>query len=171
MENSKYSEDKRDWLINIIIDIRKDVLQLLRAKSDGLDREVYTKAEMTAITQEIKEIAKMVSEKDSFMNRFEELGDVLTNKQEKIADGLIDKIRAEIIVMLKNIRNDFCTMEYIDEYPIIDRELKDIELLISDKDRLVQTKVQGYYASSKSGVKKNPYISKYFKIDNNPNIE
>ena len=157
---------KREWLINAIIGVRREVLFRLRALSDSFDREKYTKAQRTAISQEIREVAEMVSEKDSFMERREQIKDIPFENNVK-QDSLIGITRAKIKKMLNDIRESILTIEYDREYCVIDRELKEIEQLVEEKDRFIHSKVPGYYA----GGKVNPYISKYFNVDDDPEIK
>lgn len=169
-ENNNISEingqEKRDWLINIIIGIRQEVLMKLRALSESFDREKYTMVQRNAINQEIREIAELISEKDSTIKRVDELKDSIYG--EKIKEGsLIDIVRKKVIDLLNKIRANVLAVEYDDEYSIIDRELKEIEKIVKEKDKLVCTKNQCYYR----GKTRNPHISKYFKIDETPEIE
>ncbi len=160
------SQEKRDWLINIIIGIRKQVLIELRALGESFDREKYTKVQRDAINQEIREIAELVSEKDSEIKRLE----ILKNCEydNKIKEGsLIDVVRKKVVTLLNKMRVNVLAVEYDGEYSIIDRELKEIEDMVKNKDRLVRSKVQYYYR----GGTRNPYISRYFKIDDKPEIE
>ena len=163
MTEQKEDIEKREWLVNIIIGIRKEVLVKLRALMDSFDREKYTFAQRSAISQEIREIAELVSEKDSFMKRREQIqGIPFENKVKK--GSLIDITRTEARNLLNEIRNGILAIEYDGEYAIIDKELSEIELLVGDKDRLIYSRVQSYYA----GGKVNPHIAKYFKMDDAP---
>jgi len=168
VESSKYKNDKRDWLVSAIIGIRKDVLIALRKKIDGLDREIYTYAERCAISQEITEIAEMVSEKDTVMKKLVQLEDA--KKVSSRESCLIDRHRIEIIKMLKDMRKNFLAIEYSGEYAVVDKELREIEDMIKEKDRLINTKVPVCYSGGKSDKRKNIYLNKFFTMDNGQNI-
>ena len=159
-------QEKRDWLINIIIGVRQEVLVKLRALSDSFDREKYTTVQRNAINQEIREIAELVSEKDSAIKRLEESKGSYFNSNVK-EGSLVDIIRKKVIEILNEIRDGIFAIEYDGEYSIIDRELKDIEAIVRDKDRLVHSEVQCYYR----GGTQNPHLSRYFKLDDEQDIE
>ena len=160
--NNHNSSENREWLINIIIGIRKEVLTKLRALVDSFDREKYTLAQRKVIRQEITEIAELVKEKDSAVKKREELRE--SHFVHSIEEGsLIDEVRKKAIKQLHEIRKNILAIEYDGEYAIIDKELNDIENLVNDKDKLIRSRVSTYYR----GGKMNPYLSKYFKMDEN----
>ena len=93
--NNHNSSENREWLINIIIGIRKEVLTKLRALVDSFDREKYTLAQRKVIRQEITEIAELVREKDSADKKREELRE--SHFVHSIEEGsLIDEVRKKI---------------------------------------------------------------------------
>lgn len=158
--------EKREWLINIIIGIRKEVLTELRNLCESFDREKYTTVQRKVISQEIREIAELVSEKDSAIKRLEELKN--SKYENTVKEGsLVDIVRKKVINLLKKIRLNILAIEYDGEYSIIDRELEEIEKIVKEKDRLVRSKVQDFYR----GGTRNPYISKYFKMEDTQGIE
>lgn len=166
MEDSNYDVEKRDWLINIIIGIRKEVLSKLRALSDSFDREIYTTAQRNVISQEIREIAEMVSEKDSIMKKRENLNNVKYTPGVE-GNNLIEITRAKVIELLNAIREGVLVIDYDGEYSIVDKELSDIESLVKNKDEIVHSKI----LSCNTERKTNPHVNKYFKISDAPEYE
>lgn len=150
-------DEKRRSLVNIIIGTRKNVLAELRKLDDSFDREVYTMAQKKAISQELREIAEIVSEKDSMMKRRKELENIEVNEYAK-GNSLVEMTRQEVKKMLRKMKDGILAMGR--EHSIIEQELSEIELLVEEKDKLIRTKVQDFCPKKKS----NPHTEKYFKI-------
>ena len=166
LEKFNNNPEKREWLISIIIGIRKEVLIKLRKLSDSYDREKYTSSQRKAIAKEIKEIAELVSEKEKHQKKMEEKNE--SKYLEKVKAGsLVDTVRNDVLMLLNEIRAGVLAIEYDGEYAIIDKELTDIAELVKNKDRLIRSGVQYYYR----GGKENPYLRNFFKIDDNPELE
>lgn len=68
---------------NIKIEVRKEVLELIRKKYDNICVGDYGVDELELILQELKEIAEMVRDKDKFME--------LKKKQQKGREKHINK--------------------------------------------------------------------------------
>lgn len=153
------AEEKREWLINIIIGVRQEVLEKLRELSDSFDREKYTRAQRGAINQEIREFAELVSEKDSIMKRVEALAE---STIERVAsdDSLVSETRTKIKKMLKDMKNNILAIRCDGEYSIIMKELTEMELILEDKDRLLRTKVPTCYSKGRM----NSRLKRYFNI-------
>ena len=162
----KNNPEKREWLISIIIGIRKEVLIKLRELSDSYDREKYTLSQRKAIAKEIEEIAELVSEIARNKEKLEEKKDYKSANTLK-EGSLIYSVRKDVLQLLDKIRESILALEYDGEYSIIDKELNDIKDLVKNKDRLIRSGVQYYYR----GGKENPYLRKFFKIDENPELE
>lgn len=170
----KFSKYNRDKLVNTIIETRKEILEALRLKSDNLDREVYNKAERKIIKQEIREIAEMVSMKDVFIKNLKQL-----DRIKKIGDNTpfstVYRTRRDAINILHDIRNDIIATQYDEEeLAIVEQELNDVELMITDKDRLVVGKARQELlieASPAELKRMNPHLGRFFKMDIDPNID
>lgn len=164
------NKDDKNKIINTIIEIRKDILIVLRKKCDNIDRLIDNESQQSIARQEIREIAEMVSEKDSIMEKLKQL-----NNQKKCGYNqtfsLIYSVRDDIIDTINSIKSNIVVAQYDEEeLEIVYKELKEFELMIKDKDRLVASLARGEIlknATSEELSRINPHLSKYFCMDDN----
>ena len=161
-EKFKTCNSTREKIFNTTVEIRKEVMTKIRDYGESLDREKYAKVERDMIRQEGKEIAKMIAEKDRYMN-FLALLERDPNTETVKGVGKIYNTRADIVNILKNIQEAIVATQYDKvELQIVERELREMGLLIRNKDRLIRSKAKDIMFENRARRKPNPYILKYF---------
>ena len=161
-EKFKTCNSTREKIFNTTVEIRKEVMTKIRDYGESLDREKYAKVERDMIRQEGKEIAKMIAEKDRYMN-FLALLERDPNTETVKGVGKIYNTRADIVNILKNIQEAIVATQYDKvELRIVERELHEMGLLIRNKDRLIRSKAKDIMFENRARRKPNPYILKYF---------
>lgn len=163
-----YCSEKNDKRVNTIIEIRKEILEALRKKSDNIDRLIFTREQQKVARQEIREIAEMVSEKDALMEKLKQLCKV-SKKRHNQTFCLIYEVRREVADVLHKIKANIVAEQYDkEELEIVLKELKEFELILDEKDRLVGGQARGIIlkdATSDELKEINPHLSKYFCMD------
>ena len=107
MKKKKFSRKNKDKKVNTIIEIRKEMLQILHNLSENLDRELFTSTQRNTIKAEIREIAEMIRDKDKLMKRVENLGPI--SRSERVIDNnLIEQTRKNVISLLHKKRKREC---------------------------------------------------------------
>lgn len=169
MKNKKFSKNN-DKKVNTIIEIRKEIFTLLRDLSEDLDRELYNSDERKKINQEVKEIALLIKDKDMYIRKMENL-QPLSKKEMYVKDDLIRETRKKVGALLKSKIDVIVPGQYDSvELPIVCSEIEDAKRLVYEKDRLIIHKKPDY-SDSDSEPKVNPYLNKYFKMNNNQDLE
>lgn len=178
MKKKKFSRKNKDKKVNTIIEIRKEMLQILHNLSENLDRELFTSTQRNTIKAEIREIAEMIRDKDKLMKRVENLGPI--SRSERVIDNnLIEQTRKNVISLLHKKRKSIVATQYdLEELEIVDNELTDAEKLIFEKDRIVNKVINRNHEDEKENVhirkyfnipeekpKINPHLQRYFKVD------
>ncbi len=162
MKNRKFNKHNREKKVNTIIEIRTEILKLIREFGDDLDRELYDSEDRKFINEEVKQIAKMVRDKDSLVQKANNLPKISKNDREK-NDELTEETRMKIVTLLRKKRDSIVVGQYdAEELEIVDRELLEMQYLIKEKDRLVP-----HLNPKTKEVKQpkvNPYLSKYFDM-------
>lgn len=148
---------------NTIYYIRTLMLKIMHEYGENLDREVYDTKQRTSIKAEIKEIAEMIRDKDNYMKTYENL-DTIRKDERMPIDQLTKETRDNMIKLLHNERNKIVATQYSSkELKVVDQELKDVEKLIKEKDRvLLKTRPTGL--SHVSRIRKD-HFAKYFDIE------
>lgn len=165
MKNKKFSK-KNDKEVNTKIEIRKEILVLLRDFSKDLDRELYNSNERLKIHDEVKEIASLIKDKDMFMRRVECL-EPLTKEEMYVKDDLIRETRKKVRALLRLKIDSIVAGQYdSEEFKIVFNEVEEAKQLIYEKDRLIIPKKPDY-SDSDSAKKRNSHVKKYFNMDNN----
>mgnify|MGYP007056163808 CR=1 FL=1 len=169
MKNKKFSRNNKNKRVNTIIEIRKEVLEMIRSIGDTIDLDLHTEKNQKIIKKELREIAEMVRDKDRLIERLEELK-VNKKKIKEDEKSLTNQIKAQVIIMLHARRKNIIATQYDEEeLAIIDLELNEIERMVREKERLIKRKNQD--GQGKSNGRINPHMSRYFKMDCGPNIE
>lgn len=178
MKKKKFSRKNKDKKVNTIIEIRKEMLQILHNLSENLDRELFTSTQRNTIKAEIREIAEMIRDKDKLMKRVENLGPI--SRSERVIDNnLLEQTRKNVISLLHKKRKSIVATQYdLEELEIVDNELTDAEKLIFEKDRIVNKVINRNHEDEKENVhirkyfnipeeepKINPHLQRYFKVD------
>lgn len=167
MKSRKFSIDNSDKKVNTIIEIRKEILIELHNLCEDIDDEKYGVRGKVLARQEIKSIAEMVRDKDKLMKRAGSLYKISQRDRKKV-DPFIKTIRLSAISALKHKKESIVATQYdTEELEIVYRELDESETLILEKDRLIDVREKGT-SEKEQGRKQNPFISKYFKIEENP---
>ena len=164
MKNRKFSK-KNEKEINTIIEIRKEILEMLRDFSNDLDRELYDSSERSRINQEVKEIALLIKDKDSYMKKMEVLAP-LSREEMYVKDDLIRDTRKKVKRLLK-LKLDVIVPGQYDrvELPIIFDEIEQAMNLLYEKDRLIVHKNK-----DKNKPQVNPHLEKFFKTNLNQDL-
>lgn len=169
MKDRKFNKHNRDKRINTIIEIRSEILTMLRDLGKDLDNGLYASNQRDEIRQEIKEIAQMVRNKDGYMERIKELKPISKNER-KINTDLITETRKKAIALLKLKRDNIVATQYdSEELEIIEKEIEETKLLIKEKDRFI-IRAKSKLEKDEKVKKRNPYLSKYFKRDDDPEL-
>lgn len=169
MKNKKFSK-KNDKEVNTIIEIRKEILVMLRDLSKDLDRELYNSEERAKIHQEVMEIARLIKDKDMFMRRMEHL-EPTTKEEMYVKDNLIRETRKKVRALLRLKIDSIVAGQYDrDELVIVLNEIEGAKELVYEKDRLIIPK-KPEQEDSNSKPKVNLHINKFFKMSNNPTVE
>lgn len=159
MGNNKYSSNNENKLSNTKIELRKEVLNDVRALCDKVKEERYSEHEFKILIQELKEIAEMIRDKDSMM----EVRQELKSRKSTIRNSeAIIEVRNRIMEQIKN-KKDITVNQYdAEELEVILQEVKEMIELIQDKDvimkALEQKKVEVQFGENKS-------VSKFFKFN------
>ena len=69
MGNRKFSKSNKEKRVNTIIEIRKEILEMLRDLNTDLGWEVTNPEDRAKIDNEVREIAKIISSKDAYMEK------------------------------------------------------------------------------------------------------
>lgn len=168
MKNRKFSK-KNDKEKNTIIEIRKEILIMLRGLSKDLDRELYNSAERTKINEEVKEIALLIRDKDMYTKRMKNL-QPLSKEEKYVKDDLIRETRKKVRALLKLKIDAIVPGQYDqEELSIVYDEIEGAKQLVYEKDRLIIHKSKKDEENDRPKV--NPHLAKYFKKNLNQDSE
>ena len=169
MKNRKFTK-KNDKKINTIIEIRKEILVMLRDLSKDLDRELYNSDERKKINQEVKEIALLIKDKDMYTRKMENL-QPLSKEEMYVKDDLIRETRKKVRSLLRLKIDVIVPGQYdSEELPIVYSEIEDAKRLVYEKDRLIIHEKPDH-SDNDPGPKVNPHINKFFKMNDNQEPE
>mgnify|MGYP007101902445 CR=1 FL=1 len=170
MKNKKFSKHNKDKRINTIIEIRKEVLEAIQFKYNNLDFGKYNEEDRKNIRKELREIAELVRDKDIVVEQLEDFESaVRANKNEKV--DLIGETRKQVIKMLHFKRDSIIATQYDqEELGIVHQELKEMEDMVIEKDRLFGCSQQKGQCKAENK-KRNAHLNKYFNFDAGPNLE
>ncbi|MBR2744730.1 MAG: hypothetical protein IKE01_05505 [Clostridia bacterium] len=166
MINSKFKARNITKKANTIVDIRIEILTAIRKIKESLDREKYFRAEMTMAYEELEAIAKLVRDKDMYMEYYHRLYQI-SSKDRDVNEPLIEEMRALVLKFIRDKRANITMKDYDKiERPIVFSELDDVEKLIIEKDRLIP---KNKYSTLRR--KDNPHIERYFNLDIESDVE
>jgi len=159
--------NKENKRVNTIIEIRKQILEMLHSLCTDIDNEFYKSKERSIIKKDVVEIAEMVRDKDMYMKALDNFGNKCKKDNSQNTKNIKD-IRSRVIALLHQKNDSIVATQYDnEEFGIISSELKDLEKMIMVKDKLLlDTNVQ--LVNDKKLKKVNPFISKFFKMDAGP---
>ena len=163
MKKKKICRGNKNKETNTIIEIRKEILEMLREFHDKIDDKFLSKQEKDSCKAEVRQIAEIIRDKDKYMLKLERLGKAKKSEKE-INDENINKIRTQIIGLLYKKRNSITMNQYDSkEFQIIDKELMETEKLITEKDRIWVKSERSIQEYKKPAI--NPHLYKFFKME------
>ena len=170
MTDNKYSKCNRSKRVNTIIEIRKEILYAIHEACEGLDREVYTLDERDTIKKEFRAIAEMIRDKDKFVRRAICL-EKISKKERHQPTPLVAWVRQSTMQMISKKRDSIVATQYDDdELEIVKSELEEMELLVTEKDRL-RPNFYGYTNEKKCSKGCNIHVSRFFNTECEPNAK
>ena len=169
MKRKRFSWYDRDKRVNTIIEIRKEMLYEIRKISEGLDREIYTLNERSIARRELRAIAEMIRDKDKLMRIAYVLPKISKNDREKNIP-IVSKMREFVIKIFYNKKNDIIATQYDkEELEIVHKELKEMETLVIEKDRIRPKRGKEIFENTEK--RQNPYLNKYFNMEMNHSLD
>ena len=163
MKNKKICKGNKNKETNTIIEIRKEMLDMLRKFHDKIDDKSLCEQDKEKCKAEVRQIAEIIRDKDKYMLKLERLSKISKSEKES-SDENINKIRSQIIGLLYKKRNSITTNQYDSkELQIVDRELIETERLIIEKERIWVKQNRNDVQHRKSGI--NPHLYRFFKME------
>lgn len=165
-EEIKFSENNKDKRTNTIIEIRKEILTILRDIGDDLNRELSNFEEQKKISKEVKQIAKLIRDKDMYMKKASDL-EKLSKKEMYVKDDLIRETRNRAKILFElNFYNLNVEKYDSEELEIIFNEIEEAKYLLYEKDRLIEP--ENKEIEKEIRVPTNPHLKKFFNMDAKP---
>ena len=169
MKNRKFSKKNKDKKIHTIIEVRKEILTMLRDISIDVASELSESSGKDKVLLDVKEIAEMIKDKDRYIDKVNEL-EVIPKSQKYVKDSLIRETRERIKKLLKNKLDSIVATQYdAEELVIVQKEIGDARHLVDEKDRLV-IRCKRSINAKKNSTGVNPYLKKYFNMDDGPDM-
>ena len=170
MKNKKICRSNKYKETNTIIEIRKEMLEMMREFTDDLgSKHSINSQEKSLIKAEVIQIAEMIRDKDKLMLKLEDIS-VEGKNDRKIDDEIIKDTRKKIIDLLRKKKDSVVATQYdSEELEIVENELKDVEKLIIEKDRLIVKQSLESPKNKKSEI--NPHLKRFFKMNPEPENE
>lgn len=164
MKNKKVCRCNKYKETNTIIEIRKEMLEMMRGFIDDLDsKHSINSQEKSLIKAEVMQIAEMIRDKDKLMLKLEDLS-IQDKKDRKVDNETIKETRKKIIESLRKKKDSIIATQYdSEELEIVENELGDVEKLIVEKDRLLVKPSLESKKDKKSKI--NPHLKSFFKMD------
>jgi len=164
MKNKKVCRCNKYKKTNTIIEIRKEMLEIMREFIDDLDnKHSINSQEKSLIMAEVMQIAEMIRDKDKLMPKLEDLS-IQDKKNRKVDNETIKETRKKIIESLRKKKDSIIATQYdSEELEIVENELGDVEKLIVEKDRLLVKPSLESEKDKKSKI--NPHLKRFFKMD------
>lgn len=164
MNNNKIREPNTEKILCAIIQIRKRILHAIREKCDGMEREVYTRAERECASKEYRAVAELIRDKDELTPRALRLPKI-REKDRINLHPIIEKVRLDAIGIVQEKRNNIVATQYDEEeLAVVEKELDEIELLIKEKDR-IRPRFITDICGNEGAQNYNPHLNNFFSCE------